>query len=146
MSDCTSLGPKHTTLPALPHMRDTFHTMNMASVQPYSQVQAHQRCPWVGRCHMTYTHTDWMAQGCAAAWGVNGGQVSVPRNSPGNSQGNPVQSAIMDFIELEVWSHLKQEITRRLILESTSQGCSSLAKVVLDTVIAQFAGLAPIQS
>ena len=70
----------------------------------------------------------------------------MPRNSPGNSQGNPVQSAIMDFIELEVWSHLKQEITRRLILESTSQGCSSLAKVVLDTVIAQFAGLAPIQS
>ena len=103
---------------------------------------------WVGMCvsHVMYPHTLGGTRLCSYMGGVNGGQASVPRNSPGNFQGNPMQSAIMDFIELEAWSHLKQEITRRLILESDNQGCSPLAKVVLDTVIAQFAGLAPIQS
>ncbi len=54
--------------------------------------------------------------------------------------------AMMDLIELEAWLHLKQEITQRLIVESVHWGCSPLARVVLDTVIAQFARLAPIQS
>ncbi len=70
----------------------------------------------------------------------------MPRTSPGNSQGNPMQSALMDIIEIKAWSHLKQEITCRLILESNCRGCSPLAKVVLDAVIIQFTGLAPIQS
>ncbi len=88
--------------------------------------------------HVIYPHRLIGTRLCSC----RGGQASAPRSSPGNSQGNPMQSAIIDFIS---WSHLKQEITYRLILESNHQGCSPLAKVVLDAVIVQFALLAPIQ-
>ncbi len=54
--------------------------------------------------------------------------------------------AMMDLIELEAWLHLKQEITCRLMVKSVHWGCSPLARVALDTVIAQLARLAPIQS
>ncbi len=76
--------------------------------------------------------------------------TSAPGYSLGESHlewGNSlILAAIMDVMEIEALSHVKQEIMRWLILEASHWGCSPLAKVVINAVVGQFIMFAPTQN
>ncbi len=53
---------------------------------------------------------------------------------------------MVDIVEIEALSFLKQEITRRLIIVSHLQNQSPLAASVIDQVIDQFSIFAPVRN
>ncbi len=50
----------------------------------------------------------------------------------------------MDLVEVEAFSFLRQEITRRIILEADQLHQSPLSGTVIDRVVHQFSYLAPV--